>query len=65
MNDLTKEFFKMNILEEMQQKNPLYIYDSKIKKIFHYNQSCTNEKIQYEFKEHKRCFYLNKVIDVL
>ena len=59
-NDLTKEFFKMNISEKMQQKNPLYIYDGKIKKIFHYNQSCTNKKIQYEFKGHKRCFYFKK-----
>ena len=60
MNELTKKYFKMNIPEEMQQKNPLYIYDGKIKEIFHYNQSCTNEKIQYEFKGNKRCYYLKK-----
>ena len=39
MNELTKNFFKMNISEEMQQKNPLYIYDGKIKKIFHFIQT--------------------------
>ena len=60
MNDLTKECFKMDISEEMQKKNSLYIYSGKIKKIFHYNQSCTNEKIQYDFKGHKHCFYFKK-----
>ena len=36
VNDLTKQFFKMDIFEEMQKKkkkNPLYLYDGKIKNI--------------------------------
>ena len=45
VNDLTKEFFKMDISEEVQKKNPLYIYSGKIQKIWHYEQSSTNEKI--------------------
>ena len=30
VNDLTKEFFKMDISEEVQKKNSLYIYSGKI-----------------------------------
>ena len=62
LNGLTKEFFKIDISEEVQKKrNPLYVYDEKIKKIWQYNQSCTNEKIQYDFKGQKRCYYFKKL----
>ena len=60
LNDITKQFFKMDISEEVQKKDPLFIYGRKIQKIFYYNDSNTNEKIQYNFNGHKRCYYLKK-----
>ena len=60
VNYLTKQFFKLNIADKVQDKNPLYVCDGKIKKIWHYNESSTNEKVNYSFKVQKHCFYLKE-----
>ena len=65
LNDVAKEFFKMDISEEVQKKDPLYIYSEKIQKMFYYIDSNTNEKIQYNFNGNKRCDYLKKVFFLL
>ena len=41
----------MNITKEVKEKNPLYIYNGKIKKIFCYKEEKTNEEIKYYFLE--------------
>ena len=50
----------MNITKEVKEKNPFYIYNGKIKKIFCYKEEKTNEKIKYQFKKKKRQHYFEK-----
>ena len=47
-----KEFFKFNVPEG---KDPLYIYDEKISKTWHCNQTVTKEKTFYDLKGKKHC----------
>ena len=60
VSDTIAHFFNLSVSEEMKHKNPFFIYDGKIKKIWHYKQSATTEKIHCEFRGQKRCFYFKK-----
>ena len=47
-SELSNQFFKMNITEEVKEKDPLYIYSGKIKKMFCYKEEKTDNKIQHK-----------------
>ena len=47
-SELSNQFFKMNITEEVKEKDPLYIYSGKIKKMFCYKEEKTDKKIQHK-----------------
>ena len=49
----------MDISEEVQKKIPYMFIAGKFKKYFITNTN-TNEKNQYNFNGHKRCYYLKK-----
>ena len=47
-SELSNQFFKMNITEEVKEKDPLYIYSGKIKKMFCYKEEKADNKIQHK-----------------
>ena len=59
-SELSNQFFKMNITEEVKEKDSLYIYNGKSFKKFCYKEENTNKKIDYNFKGKKRQFYFKK-----
>ena len=59
-SELSNQFFKMKITEEVKEKDPLYIYSGKIKKMFRYKEEKTDNKIQYKSKGIRRYMYLKK-----
>ena len=50
-SELSNQFFKMNITEEVKEKDPLYIYSGKIKKMFCYKEEKTDNKFNINEKE--------------
>lgn len=48
----------MDLDEKVQEKDPLYFYDGKIKKVFYYNEPKTNNEINDQFNGKKRQCYL-------
>ena len=57
-SELSNQFFKMNITEEVKEKDPTYTYSGKIKKIFCYEEEKTDSKIKYRIKGKKCQLYL-------
>ena len=52
----------MDLDEKVQEKDPLYFYDGKIKKVFYYNEPKTNNEINDQFNGKKRqCYLRNKL----
>ena len=60
VSKLSNQFFKVNITEEVKEKDPLYIYSGKIKKKFCYKEEKTDSKILYKYKGKKRQFRFKK-----
>ena len=50
-SELSNQFFKMKITEEVKEKDPLYIYSGKIKKMFRYKEEKTTIKFNINQKE--------------
>ena len=60
VSDLSNQHFKMDISEEVREKDAIYIYSGKVNKIFCYNEEKINYKISYCFKGKKRQYHFKK-----